>query len=327
MTGDLPLKVFLAGRVAIETDGVVIGEERFQGRQGRLFFAYLVAEQGRAVPRDELAEALWGSAPPTSWDKSLTVIASKLRNLLADHGIDGAHALTGAFGCYRLELPESTWIDVIAATNATQEAERALAAGDLEQAKTAAMLAASLVRQPFLPGEEGTWVEEKRRGLDDVRGRALTVLADAHLRSGDAPEAAKWAEQTVALEPFRETGYRRLMEAHVAAGNRGEALRVYEQCRHSLRRSSAPTPPLRPSRSTARCSTRQLPRLQPRQQLSRRCVTRHSSQISTARRNPGSLDAGLGDGESRWLPWSSQVPRRPSQAYWPHGAARHTRLR
>src|SRR6476620_6033668 len=96
MTGDSPLKVFLAGRVAVETDGVVIDEDRFQGRQGRLFFAYLVAEQGRAVPRDELAEALWGRAPPASWDKSLTVIASKLRNLLAEHGIDGANALTGA---------------------------------------------------------------------------------------------------------------------------------------------------------------------------------------------------------------------------------------
>jgi YVTN family beta-propeller protein len=234
MTGELPLKVFLAGRVAVETDGVVIGEERFQGRQGRLFFAYLVAEQGRAVPRDELAEALWGSAPPASWDKSLTVIASKLRNLLADNGIDGADALTGAFGCYRLELPEGTWVDVIVAATEAQEAEQALAAGDLDEAKVAAALAESLVHQPFLPGEEGTWVEEKRRGLADVRGRALSALTDAYLRSGDAPEAVKWAEQTIALEPFRETGYRQLMEAHVAAGNRGEALRVYEQCRTLL---------------------------------------------------------------------------------------------
>src|SRR5580765_3018483 len=234
MIGELPLKVFLAGRVALETDGVVSDEERFQGRQGRLFFAYLVAEQGRAVPRDELAEALWGSAPPASWDKSLTVIASKLRNLLADHGFDGANALTGAFGCYRLALPEGTWVDVIVAAAAAEDAEEALAAGDLDGAKAAAALAASLVRQPFLPGEEGTWVEEKRRGLADVRGRALSTLTDAYLRSGDAPEAAKWAEQTIALEPFRETGYRRLMEAHVAAGNRGEALRVYEQCRALL---------------------------------------------------------------------------------------------
>ena len=38
----------------------MIDEGRFPGRQGRLLFAYLVAEQGRPVPRDELAEALWG---------------------------------------------------------------------------------------------------------------------------------------------------------------------------------------------------------------------------------------------------------------------------
>ena len=84
MARGLQLKVFLAGRVAVETDGVVIDEARFPGRQGRLLFAYLVAEQGRPVPRDELAEALWGEAPPATWDKALTVIVSKLRGLLAD---------------------------------------------------------------------------------------------------------------------------------------------------------------------------------------------------------------------------------------------------
>ena len=47
--------MFLAGRVALEADGTLIGEERFPGRQGRLLFAYLVAEQGRPVPHDELA--------------------------------------------------------------------------------------------------------------------------------------------------------------------------------------------------------------------------------------------------------------------------------
>jgi YVTN family beta-propeller protein len=234
MVGEFPLRIFLAGRIAVATDGVMVDEERFQGRQGRLLFAYLVAEQGRPVPRDELAEALWGEAPPASWDKSLTVIASKLRNLLSDHGVDGASALTGAFGCYRLDLPEGTWVDVIVAANAVQEAEEALAAGDLVRAKSTAELAASLVRQPFLPGDDGAWVEEKRRELTDVRVRALSVLADACLRSGDASKAAKWAQQTTALEPFRETGYRRLMEAHVAAGNRAEALRVYEHCRRLL---------------------------------------------------------------------------------------------
>jgi DNA-binding SARP family transcriptional activator len=125
---------------------------RFLGRQGRLLFAYLVAEQGRPVPRDELAEALWGEAPPATWDKALTVTVSKLRALLADSGIDGAHTLTGAFGCYRLDLPEGTWVDVVVAAHAAREAEEALAAGDLKQAKAAAALANRSSASPFCPG-------------------------------------------------------------------------------------------------------------------------------------------------------------------------------
>src|SRR6476619_4065407 len=234
MASTLLLKVFLTGRVAVETDGAVIDEAQLGGRQGRLLFVYLVAERGRAVPRDELAEALWGETPPATRDKALTVLASKLRGALADGGLDGRELLTAAFGCYRLDLPEGTWVDLFAAESSAQDAEEALAAGELDQARAAAESAESLARPPFLPGEDGTWVEQKRRDLADIRERALSVLADACLRSGAAREAAKWAEELIALSPFREAGYRRLMEAHVVAGNRAEALRVYEQCRQLL---------------------------------------------------------------------------------------------
>jgi DNA-binding SARP family transcriptional activator len=227
----LDLKVFLAGRVAVEADGVLMGEERFPGRQGRLLFACLVAEQGRPVPRDELAEALWGEAPPATWEKALTVLVSKLRVLLAECGLDAAKVLSSAFGCYRLNLPEGTWVDVIAAADAVAEAEAALATDDLEHARAVAMRAAALARPPFLPGEEGAWVEGQRREFTDILRRALSCLAEACLRSSDEAEAARWAEETIALEPYRETGYRQLMAAHAAAGNRAEALRVYERCR------------------------------------------------------------------------------------------------
>jgi YVTN family beta-propeller protein len=230
VTNSLRLKVFLTGRVAVEIDGAVIDEAQLGGRQGRLLFAYLVAERSRPVPRDELADAIWGESPPATWEKALTVIASKLRGLVAEDGI----TLTNAFGCYQLDLPEGAWVDLFAAASGAQDAEEALAAGELDQARAAAESAESLARRPFLPGEEGAWVEQKRRDLDDIRERALSVLADACLRSGAAREAAKWAEELIALSPFREAGYRRLMEAHVVAGNRAEALRVYEQCRQLL---------------------------------------------------------------------------------------------
>lgn len=186
------------------------------------------------MPRAELAEALWEDAPPPTWDRALTVLVSKLRALLAAAGIDGSTALTGAFGCYRLELPEGSWVDVHVAAKAAEEAEAALAAGDLSKAMERASLAASLARQPFLPGEEGEWVEEKRRELAEARERSLSILADEALGAGNPREAVRWSEEAIALAPFSETGYRRLMEAHTAAGNRAEALRVYERCRRLL---------------------------------------------------------------------------------------------
>ncbi len=182
MTNTLRLRVFVTGRVAIEADGAVIDEARLGGRQARLLFVYLVAERSRPVPRDELAEALWGETPPVTRDKGLTVIASKLRGALADVGLDRREILTAAFGCYRLDLPEGTWVDLFASASSAQDAEEALAAGDLDGARAAAESAESLARRPFLPGEDGAWVEQKRRDLADIRERALSVLADACLR-------------------------------------------------------------------------------------------------------------------------------------------------
>lgn len=231
----MAVKVSLTERVSIETlDGVVVDAHRFPGRQGRLVFAYLLAADGRAVPRDELADALWGDEPPARWEKALSVIVSKLRALLSEVGLDGAESLTSAFGCYRLTLPADSWIDVTAADEAATAAEHALLAGDATAAIDDAATAARLARRTFLPGEDGRWVSDQRAELQEILVRALEVLADAARRSGDAAAAIRFADELIALEPFRESGYRRLMQAQSAAGNDAEALRTFERCRSLL---------------------------------------------------------------------------------------------
>jgi DNA-binding SARP family transcriptional activator len=275
------VKVFLVGRVALEADGLAVQDARLPGRQGRLLFAYLAVQRGRPVPRDELAAALWAEAPPATWDKALTVLVSKLRSLLTEAGLDGPHALTAPFGCYRLELPEGTWIDAIAAADAAGEAERALAAGDPAAAKTAALLAESLTRRAFLPGDNGAWVEDKRRELADARSRAVTALAGACLRTGAGGEAASWAQQAIGLEPFRETGYRLLMEAHAADGKGPRRCASTSGAAGSSRTNSAPTRRRRPSRSTSACSRRR-PRRNGRPPSARHPSARHQA----SRRRP-----------------------------------------
>src|SRR5512144_1037879 len=224
----------MTDRLAVEANGTRLDEQRFPGRQGRILFAYLAAQKGRPVPRDELAELLWGEELPATWEKALRVLMTKLRTLLTECGIDGASALTSAFGCYQLMLPEGAWIDVHAAASAVERAETALAAGDLDYAHAQASTAAELARRVFLPGEDGPWVEDQRRDLGDILVRALECLRDAALAKEEFGDAVRYAAEITELEPFRESSYRTLMQAHAAAGNPAEALRVYERFRRFL---------------------------------------------------------------------------------------------
>jgi DNA-binding SARP family transcriptional activator len=224
----------MTDRLAVEANGTRLDEQRFPGRQGRILFAYLAAQKGRPVPRDELAELLWGDELPATWEKALRVLMTKLRTLLSECGIDGASALTSAFGCYQLTLPDGAWIDVHAAATGAEQAEAALAAGDLDGARARASTAAELARRVFLPGEDSPWVEEQRRDLRDVLVRALECLRDAALAGGQFGDAVRHAAEITELEPFRESSYRALMQAHAAAGDPAEALRVYERCRRFL---------------------------------------------------------------------------------------------
>ena len=228
------MRVSLTERLSIEGGGVVVGEQQFPGRQGRLVFAYLLAAEGKPVPKDELAEALWGDESPARWEKALSVLFSKLRALLNECGVDGSTALTSAFGCYQLILPPGSWIDIAAADEAANAAEQALAVGDADGACLSASTAESLAHGTFLPGEDARWVSERRAELREILVRALECLAEANRIRGEPAAAVRAADELIVLEPFRDSGYRLLMQAQSAAGNDAEALRTYERCRALL---------------------------------------------------------------------------------------------
>lgn len=55
----MTMRIYLSGRVAIELDGqVFIDQNQFRGQQGRLVFAYLVAQRTHPVSRKELASLI-----------------------------------------------------------------------------------------------------------------------------------------------------------------------------------------------------------------------------------------------------------------------------
>lgn len=224
-------RLYITGRIAIERAGHLIDESQFPGRQGRLLFAYLVCHRHRPMTRAELAEALWPDALPPAWEAALNALISKLRRLLKQPGRESPLTLTGTFGGYLLRVGNDTKIDREVAAEAIDQAEALLRGDEWRDAWAPSNIAAITARQPFLGGEEGEWIDRERARLHSILIRALDCLGEIWMSNKEPSLALGAARECVALEPYREIGYQRLMRVHAAIGNRAEAVRVYEACR------------------------------------------------------------------------------------------------
>ncbi len=208
----------LCGRFVVELDDRRI-EDGLPGRQGRLLLAFLVANRLRTVSRDEVIEALW----PSGHDGGLAPLLSKLRRMLPLDGLRPAI--------------DDLWIDIEAATSAVHRAESSLALGDPHAAWGPSQVAMFVTGRPFLIGEDAPWIDGERRRLGELHVRALEAYAASTLAVGgtELSAAVRVGRRLVALEPYRESGHRILMEALDREGNPAEALLVYESLRGQLR--------------------------------------------------------------------------------------------
>lgn len=229
------VRLYLTGRLTLEHGTQLLDQADLPGRQGRLALAFLALSRTRPVPRDELLDALWPDNPPPSADSALSAVISKLRGGFTRIGLDGPATVEASAGCYALRLPAGTSVDVETAANNLDRGEGALRAGDLRQAWTCATVATAILRRPLLPGEDAPWITQHRTRLRDLLLRAYDCIVEVWLERGDTTLAVATARSALEVAPFRESAHRRLMRAHVAAGDRAEALRVYEQCRTLLR--------------------------------------------------------------------------------------------
>jgi len=214
-------------------------ERELPGRQGRLLFAYLALNRDRVASRAELAEALWPRELPSAPDPALSALLSKLRRALSDGALEGRTQI-------RLDLGPRARVDVEAARDGIHRAEALIAARDWHASIGPTLVAHNISRRRFLPGEEGAWIDDMRRELEEIRARALecTARRSLGLGGGEVTVAERTARQLIDLSPYRESGYALLMEAFERQGNIAEALRVFESLRGLLREElgTAPSP-------------------------------------------------------------------------------------
>jgi DNA-binding SARP family transcriptional activator len=221
--------VQLCGRLVVR-----IGDQRVEhllpSRQGRLLFVYLTVHRLRPLHRDELVEAIWPEQAPATPDAALAALVSRLRRAV------GADRIP-AHGELRLVLPTEAFVDLEVASEAIHRAETAVRRQDWAQVWGPARVALHTALRGFLPGEDANWVEQQRRRLEEMVIRAYECIAASGLAIGgtELDAARRACNELIERMPFRESGYRYLMEVHHREGNDGEALRVYERLRMLLR--------------------------------------------------------------------------------------------
>jgi DNA-binding SARP family transcriptional activator len=180
-------------------------------RAGQRLVSYL-ALQDRPVERAHVAGRLWLDATEQHAQASLRTALWRVR-------IPG-HALVDCTAG-RLALAAAVQIDL---REFRCCAHRALRGSGVPDPDDLARLADSA---DLLPDWYDDWLVVERERLRLLRVLGLEALCDRFTKAGRHAEATQAGIAAVTVEPLRESAHRALMRAHLADGNRGEAIREY----------------------------------------------------------------------------------------------------
>jgi DNA-binding SARP family transcriptional activator len=86
----------------------------------------------------------------------------------------------------------------------------------------------------LLPDWDDDWVLLERERFRQIHLHALERSCELLMASGRLTEAIEAGLAVLAAEPLRESAHRVLIRAHLAEGNRFEALRQFERYRHLM---------------------------------------------------------------------------------------------
>jgi len=86
----------------------------------------------------------------------------------------------------------------------------------------------------LLPDWYDDWVLVERERYNQLRLHAIEALCHHLTAAGHHAEAIDAGLAAVRAEPLRESAHQVLIRAHLAEGNRWEAVRQYERCRRLL---------------------------------------------------------------------------------------------
>jgi DNA-binding SARP family transcriptional activator len=204
--------------------------------QQRVVLAVLLLHTNRPIGRQQIIDAVWGTAHPTHAVNLLQRHVSALRRVLepersaraaSDRVVwtDGGYLFTVSAGSLDLEQFDSS----------VSLARAARVAGDLPKAAAALHSALQLWRGPACDGLISPFLDAQREQLAERRISALEERIDLDLALGNHLDVIAELRALVAEYPLRERLRGLLMSALYRSGRQADALAAYQDARRQLR--------------------------------------------------------------------------------------------
>lgn len=194
----------------------------------RAVLAALVLRAPMPVAPGELADAVWGAAPPPTWPKQVQITIARLRS----H--DGTPIITTTPAGYRLDAaPDS--IDAQRFERLLASGREHAARGEPDRADAALTTALGLWRgTPY--SDLADWEPARREAgrLEDLRSTAEEQRLRARLEMGHGASLVGEAERLVRERPLRERRWEMLATALYRAGRQADALAALREARSQL---------------------------------------------------------------------------------------------
>ncbi len=199
------------------------------GAKLRALLVVLALQCGRAVPADQLVDALWGPESSSAARNGLQGLVSKLRRALGSASLVATRG-----GGYALEVPQEA-VDLHRFEHLVAAGRAKAAGGDLARAVELLAEADSLWRGSALAEfayEEFASVEVSR--ISELRLAAVEERLDIELQLGRHRGVIGELEALVTAYALRERLRGLLMIALYRAGRQADALRMFQEGRRIL---------------------------------------------------------------------------------------------
>src|SRR5580704_12084281 len=212
------------GSLAARRDGLPAGA--VAGRQ-RAILGLLAVHPGRALHRETIIDAVWGSQPPPSAVAMVQTHVSQLRRLL------GQRVVTSDGTSYRLDLTAAD-LDSLEFARLADEARNAAAAGKPAAACRLYEQALHLWRGEPLADVVILHGHPAVTALAQQRAAVTLEHAAAAAAAGCPERAVTQLRELTAREPLDERAHARLMLTLAACGQQAAALSVFDRLRRRL---------------------------------------------------------------------------------------------